>query len=236
MILTDDDFATIVKAVAIGRGLYDNLRRYVLFQMGALIGFIVMFLGASVLNIASGVPLLPLQTLWVNFTTQVFQAVGIGSGKPGPDLMTRRPRRADEALLPTRTLLGLSVIGLVMGATTLAVIWWTARGDGLTVARTMGLTTFSVLNLVLSFTVRSDLRSVFSLDTFDDRRFLTTTGMSVLAIIVATEMGLFQRILGTVGLDLRQWLICVLAAVPLLAVAELRKAVLRHRAPAEAAR
>ncbi|WP_327010404.1 cation-transporting P-type ATPase [Dactylosporangium sp. NBC_01737] len=236
MILTDDDFATIVKAVAIGRGLYDNLRKYVLFQMGALIGFIVTFLGASVLNIASGVPLLPLQTLWVNFTTQVFQAVGIGSGKAAPDLMTRRPRRADEALLSTRTLLGLSVIGLVMGATTLAVLWWTARADGLTVARTMGLTTFSILNLVLSFTVRSDLRSVFSLDTFDDRRFLTTTGLSVLAIIMATEAGVLQRILGTVGLDLRQWLICVVAAVPLLAVAEARKAVLRHRVAREAMR
>jgi Ca2+-transporting ATPase len=236
MILTDDDFATIVKAVSIGRGLYDNLRKYVLFQMGALIGFIVTFLGASVLNIASGVPLLPLQTLWVNFTTQVFQAVGIGAGKPDPDLMSRRPRPADEPLLSTRTLLGLSVIGLVMGATTLTVIWWAAHTHGLGVGRTMGLTTFSILNLVLSFSVRSDLRSVFSLDTFDDRRFVTTTAMSVLAIVVAAEVGLFQRILGTVGLDLRQWLICIVAAVPLLAVTELRKWILRRHVSAEVTR
>ncbi|MDG6101788.1 cation-translocating P-type ATPase [Dactylosporangium aurantiacum] len=235
MILTDDDFATIVKAVAIGRGLYDNLQKYVLFQMGALIGFIATFLGASLLNVASGVPLLPLQTLWVNFTTQVFQAVGLGSGKPDQGLMSRRPRRADAPLLPGRTLLGLTVIGLVMGATTLAVIWWAQRAHGLGVARTMGLTTFSVLNLVLSVSVRCDLRSVFTLDTFDDRRFVATTGLSVLAIVVAAEAGVAQRILGTVGLDLRQWLICVVAAVPLLVVTELRALVLRHRA-AEAAR
>ena len=234
MILTDDDFATIVKAVEIGRGLYDNLQKYVLFQMGALIGFIGTFLGASLLNVASGVPLLPLQTLWVNFTTQVFQAVGIGSAKPDPGLMRRRPRRADAPLLPGRTLLGLTVLGLVMGASTLAVIWWADRHHGAGVARTMGLTTFSLLNLVLSFSVRSDLRSVFTLDTFDDRRFVATTACSVLAIVVGAQLELVQRILGTVGLDLRQWLICLAACVPLLAVTELRALVLRHRAPATA--
>src|SRR3954467_5189262 len=78
MILTDDNFATIVKAVELGRGLYDNLVRYIRFQMGALAGFVITFLGASIFNIVGGVPFLPLQTLWVNFTTQVFQSVGLG--------------------------------------------------------------------------------------------------------------------------------------------------------------
>ena len=82
MILTDDNFATIVKAVELGRGLYDNLVKYIRFQMGVLVGFIVTFLGASILNIVSGIPFLPLQTLWVNFTTQVFQSVGLGYGAP----------------------------------------------------------------------------------------------------------------------------------------------------------
>ena len=82
MILTDDNFATIVKAVELGRGLYDNLVKYIRFQMGVLSGLILTFLGASILNIASGIPFLPLQTLWVNFTTQVFQSVGLGYGTP----------------------------------------------------------------------------------------------------------------------------------------------------------
>ena len=85
MILTDDDFSTIVTAVRIGRGLYDNLKKYIQFQMAALIGFIALFLGASIFNVASGVPLVPLQTLWVNFTTQLLQAVGLGYGAPAPD-------------------------------------------------------------------------------------------------------------------------------------------------------
>ena len=78
MILTDDNFATIVKAVEQGRALYDNLMRYIRFQMASLFGFIGTFLGASIFNILGGVPFLPLQTLWINFTVTVFQAVGLG--------------------------------------------------------------------------------------------------------------------------------------------------------------
>ncbi|MGI5237743.1 cation-translocating P-type ATPase [Dactylosporangium sp. CA-139066] len=230
MILTDDDFATIVKAVAIGRALYDNLKRYVFFQMGALIGFIATFLGASVLGIAAGVPFLPLQTLWVNFTTQVFQAIGLGYGRPEPDLMDRPPRRGDEALLPGRTLGWLAVVGVVLGATTLAVIAAADAAYGIAVARTMGLTTFSLLNLFLALTVRSETRSVFSLDTFEDHRFLLTSGLSLLAIVLATELGLFQRLLHTVGLSLGQWLVCLVASLSVIVLTEARKARLRATA------
>ena len=83
MILTDDNFATIVRAVELGRGLYDNLRKYIRFQMGSLFGYIVTFLGASIFNILGGVPFLPLQTLWINFTTLLFQAIGLGYGQAG---------------------------------------------------------------------------------------------------------------------------------------------------------
>ena len=104
MILTDDNFATIVKAVELGRGLYDNLTKYIRFQMGVLVGFIVTFLGASIFNVVGGVPFMPLQTLYVNFTTQVLQAIGLGYGRParGPDAaQAARRRRADPA--PGRT-------------------------------------------------------------------------------------------------------------------------------------
>ena len=102
MILTDDNFATIVRAVELGRGLYDNLTKYIRFQMGVLVGFIVTFLGASIFNVVGGVPFLPLQTLWVNFTTQVFQAIGLGYGKPSEGLMERKPRPPDERILDAR--------------------------------------------------------------------------------------------------------------------------------------
>ena len=230
MILTDDDFATIVKAVELGRSLYANLKKYIFFQMGVLAGMIVTFLSASIFNIAAGVPFLPLQTLWLNFTTQVFQSVGLGYGKADPDIMKRRPRRSDEPLLSGRAMGWLSLVGLIMGLVTLVVIWWADRQYGVDVARTMGLTTFSIANLAFSLTVRSDLRSVFSLETFGDRRFVVTTGMSVVAIVLATELGLFQRILNTTTLSLGQWAVCLLAGLVVVIPTELRKVVLRNRA------
>src|SRR4051794_27565233 len=115
MILTDDNFATIVKAVELGRGLYDNLSKYIRFQMGVLVGFIVTFLGASIFNIVGGVPLLPLQTLWVNFTTQVFQSVALGYGAPTKGLMERTPRSPEAPILTRGHLVRLALAGAVMG-------------------------------------------------------------------------------------------------------------------------
>src|SRR3954467_3148059 len=154
MILTDDNFATIVKAVELGRGLYDNLVKYIRFQMGVLAGLILSFVGASILNIVSGIPLLPLQTLWVNFTTQVFQSVGLGYREPGTGLMQRRPRKPAQPILTRADTYWFVAAGLVMAAATLAVIAGAEHSHDDHLARTMGLTTFAIANLVFSFTAR----------------------------------------------------------------------------------
>ena len=139
MILTDDNFATIVKAVELGRGLYDNLTKYIRFQMGVLVGFIVTFLGASIFNIVGGVPFVPLQTLYVNFTTQVLQAIGLGYGRPAEGLMKRKPRASDEPILPRPLLIWVCIAGLVLGGATLGVIGWADDHYGSSaIARTMG--------------------------------------------------------------------------------------------------
>ncbi|GIF21912.1 Ca2+-transporting ATPase [Actinoplanes tereljensis] len=231
MILTDDDFATIVKAVRLGRELYDNLKKYIFFQMGTLVGMVVAFLAASIFNIAAGVPFVPLQTLWLNFTTQVFQSVGLGYAKGDPDIMQRRPRRSDEPLLSRAALGWLGVVGLVMGIATLLVIWWADREWGLDAARTMGVTAFAFMNLFFSFSVRSDTRSVFSLETFSDRRFVITSAMSLAAIFLATQLDLLQRLLNTTGLNAGQWLICIGSALSVVVLTEIRKIFLRRRPP-----
>src|SRR4051794_19164144 len=235
MILTDDNFATIVKAVELGRGLYDNLVKYIRFQMGVLAGLILTFVGSSVLNIVSGVPLLPLQTLWVNFTTQVFQSVGLGYGEPSEGLMKRRPRKPAMPILTRDDTTWFVVAGVVMAAATLSVVAGAENAEGEGLARTMGLTTFSLANLFFSFTARDGLRSVFSLDTFGDRTFLVTSLMSVAAIVFGTELRFFQRILDTEELTGNQWLICIGAALVVVAVSEVWKLVLRRRETAAAA-
>ena len=229
MILTDDDFSTIVKAVEIGRGLYDNLKKYIQFQMAALIGFIVTFLGASIFNIVGGVPFVPLQTLWVNFTTQVFQAVGLGYGEASPGLMERKPRPEKEPILSRNLLAWLAVMGLILGGTTLGVIWWANDAHDTAVARTMGMTTFAIANVFLSFAVKDDLASIFSSESLADRRLLKATGLSAIAILFGAEVQVFQRILGTVSLTGREWIICLLSALTIVAASELQKAVRRRR-------
>jgi Ca2+-transporting ATPase len=229
MILTDDNFATIVKAVELGRGLYDNLTKYIRFQMGVLVGFIVTFLGASIFNIVGGVPLLPLQTLYVNFTTQVAQAIGLGYGKPSEGLMARKPRSPDEPMLDRALLVWLGIAGFVMGAGTLGVIWWASDHHTDEVARTMGLATFSFANLFFSFVVRDEKRSVFSLDVLDDKKFISASAISFAAIVLGAQLDLFHRILHTVDLTLREWLMCLIVGFAIVLVSEARKLWLRRR-------
>jgi Ca2+-transporting ATPase len=227
MILTDDNFATIVKAVELGRRLYDNLVKYIRFQMGALAGMILTFLGASVLNVVSGIPFLPLQTLWVNFTTQVFQAIGLGYGEPSEGLMERRPRKPEAPLLRRDDTRWFVVAGVVTATATLAVAAGAEHERGEDLARTMALTTFALGNLVFSFTARDKLRSVFSLDTFDDRTFIVSSLLSAAAIVFATELAFFQRVLDTVSLTGGQWLICIAGGLLVVVASELWKLRLR---------
>jgi Ca2+-transporting ATPase len=121
------------------------------------------------------------------------------------------------------------IAGLVMAASTLAVVAGAQDSEGEGLARTMGLTTFAIANLAFSFTARDELRSVFSLDTVGDRTFLTASLMSVAAIVLATELQFFQRILDTVPLTGNQWLICIGAGLTIVAASEIRKLLLRRR-------
>ena len=116
MILTDDNYATIVKAVGLGRAVYDNLMRFIRFQMAGLFGFIATFLGSSLLNILGGIPFLPLQTMWLNFTVNVFQAIGLGYGKPREGLMAVPPRPKEQKIIPPRLMRWLVSYGLVIAA------------------------------------------------------------------------------------------------------------------------
>ncbi len=228
MILTDDNFATIVKAVELGRGLYDNLVKYIRFQMGVLAGLIATFLGASILNILGGLPFLPLQTLWVNFTTQVFQSIGLGYGEPSEGLMERRPRKPEEPILTRSSTLWFVIAGLVMAAATLGVIAGADHFESSELARTMGLTTFAIANLVFSFCARDELRSVFSLDTFSDRTFVMTSLLSAAAIVLATGLDFLRRLLDTTTLTGYQWLICIGAGLTIVVASEIRKLILRR--------
>jgi Ca2+-transporting ATPase len=229
MILTDDNFATIIKAVELGRGLHANLARYIRFEMGCMFGFILTFLGASVFDIAHGEPLLPLQVLWVAFTTVTIQSIGLGYSRPAEGLMRRLPRSPTQPILNPGVISWLVSAGLVTTIGTLSLVSWAEQAHTLTIARTMGVVVFSLSNLFFSIETKDQRESAFSLATFSDRTFVVTTGVSLFLIVMATVLGPCQAILKTTALDEDQWLLCLAVALSIVVVSEIRKAVLRSR-------
>ena len=115
MILTDDNFATIVTAVEGGRAIYDNLMKYVRFQLITLGGFILLFLGAGIFDVANGIPLTPLQILWINFAIDVLLAIGLGFDAAAPGLMRRRPRDASAPVVDRPLGIRLGLAGVADG-------------------------------------------------------------------------------------------------------------------------
>src|SRR5262245_21683961 len=223
MILTDDNFSTIVKAVELGRALYDNLVRYVRYQMGQLFGFIITFLGASLFFIAEGIPFLPLQTLWINFTVTVFLAIGLGYGKAREGLMGERPRGPEQPILPRQLYRNLVVVGAIMAVSTLGTIWWATDAYGEAVARTMGVTVFSLANVWFAIETSDPNRSALEGGLLQDAPLLKAVGLAFVAIIAATELGFLNRILETVKLSIDQWLICIVVSLAILVVIEIAK-------------
>jgi Ca2+-transporting ATPase len=144
--------------------------------------------------------------------------------------MERRPRPPDEPILNRGRFAWLISVGLVMGAGTLGVISWAEQVHTREIAHTMGVVTFSLYALFFSIATRDERRTVFSLDTFADAKFVIATGVSILTLLLTTVFGPLQAFLKTTSLDVRQWLICLAVALSIVVVSEVRKAVARRRA------
>ncbi|HEU0041617.1 MAG TPA: HAD-IC family P-type ATPase, partial [Jiangellaceae bacterium] len=228
MILTDDNFATIVTAVRGGRGLYDNLMKYVRVQMIMLAGFILTFVGAGIFTIANGTPLLPLQILWINFAIDVLLAVGLGFDAETPGLMQRRPRPPSEPVIRRALGVRLAVAGLLVAIGTLVVVAWAEDRYGLAIATTMGLTVTSLLHIAAALEWREPRRSIFTRDTIANGRFNLLVLAALALTFIATALPGLNRILGTVELDGNQWRACLLAVIAYLALTELGKLILRR--------
>jgi P-type Ca2+ transporter type 2C len=223
MILTDDNFATIVAAVGGGRGIYDNLMKYVRVQLVMLGGFILTFVGAGIFDIAGGAPLTPLQILWINFAVDVLLAIGLGFDASAPGLMRRAPRDASAPIVSRSLGLRLGFVSVIMAALALGVVAWGEDRYDLVVATTMGLTTLSLMHIVAALEARELTGSIFSRYTIANRRFIQLIGAALVLTFLVTVLDALNRIFDTVPLTSSQWGICLLAALVFLAVCELGK-------------
>jgi Ca2+-transporting ATPase len=228
MILTDDNFATIVKAVEFGRGIYDNLAKYIRFQMGMLSAFIISYLGAAVFFILGGVPFTPTAVLWVNFFIQVPIAVALGFDKPSPGLMERKPRPLTQPVLSGPQWVRLVFTGLLVAFGVLVVEANATQNYGVPVAQTMGFVVFSLFNIAVGLSARSETGTVFTMDTVADPQQLKLYGLAILLLVFGAEFSLGQRILGTVSLNSDQWWTCIAFAFALILIDEVVKFFMRR--------
>jgi P-type Ca2+ transporter type 2C len=232
MILTDDNFATIVGAVSFGRTLYENLLKYLRFQMSTLVAYIAIFIGAGIIGIANGTPLNPLQILWLNMVVDIPLAIALGFDQPARGVMSRKPRPVGAPVLSRTNWIRLCVQGLVMTVGSLAAYQIGEEQGGAVVAATMLLTTLSLFHLAAALLCRDERNTIFDRDAIPGVMQLRRYGIALLAIILVTTLDFLQRIFDTTGLTFTQWCICAGIAASLVVVEELIKLALRRRAPA----
>jgi P-type Ca2+ transporter type 2C len=225
MILTDDNFATIVRAVEFGRGIYDNLAKYIRFQMGALMAFIISFLGAAFFSILGGIPFGPLLILWINFAVQVPIAIALGFDEPSSTLMKRKPRPLSQPLLSRNQWLRIIFLGAIIAAATLFVeAYYTPAGTNQAI--TMGFVVFSLLSIALGLTSRSETGTIFSREFIPGWRQAALYGLSLFFVFLGTVS--LRAIFNTAPLTGQQWGICLLFTAGLIMIEEVTKFFLRR--------
>jgi P-type Ca2+ transporter type 2C len=231
MILSDDNFSTIVRAVDQGRKLYDNLSKYVRFVMITLVAFVLTFLGATLLNIASGEPFNSPQVLWIHFLVSAPFGVALGLDKQTPGLMKRRPRPRDESIMNQGLLLTAGLVGLYMAIVLDALIaFGTSHYDSHAVGSSIGLTAFSLMIVVAAYESRGVWLSTLTGETFDNRSMNLTALAEIALAVLVTQTDAFNRLLDTTPLRAGQFLLALAAAVLLLVLWETGKLIARRRA------
>ncbi len=229
MILSDDNFATIVFAVEAGRKIFDNLTKYIRFVLVLLVTFVLSFLGASLFNIAAGEPFTSAQVLWIHFVVNAPFGFALGFDKETPGLMSLQPKPRGTSVLTPRLVTSVVLVGLVItiGNLVLIDIGQSVYGN-LAIGNSIAFTAFALALIVAAFECRSETESILTPATFASKQMnYAALGEFVLAVMV-TQLDGFNRLLGTTPINSQQFGWALIPAVVLLALWELGKAVARR--------
>lgn len=234
MILTDDNFATIVSAVAQGRGIYANIKKAIHYLLSCNIGEILTIFAATVLGFHQ-MPLVPVQLLWLNLVTDSLPALALGMEPAEEDVMEQRPRNASAPLFDKSFSLRLIWQGVMVGVLTLAAYFLgeyvlSDPGEAYQAANTMAFATLTFCQLFHAFDVRSEHWSLFHIGFFSNRAmnkaFLAGTAMQLSVLLLPP----LQRVFQTVPLSPLEWTVVLALALAPLVICELEKALRRKRA------
>jgi Ca2+-transporting ATPase len=224
MVLLDDNYATIVAAVAEGRVIYDNIRKFIKYLLTCNTSEILVMVIGPFLGMP--LPLLPLQILWMNLVTDGLPALALGVEPAEDDVMDRPPRSATETIFGGGTTLFIGVFGLLMSLITLGVGWWMWNAND-PAWQSVLFTVLIFAQLGLALEVRSEHRSLFKVGLTTNMAMLGAVAIGVVAHLFILYVPFLQRVFGTVALDTGHFAIAVIGAIVLMAFVELYKKIRR---------
>nr|WP_300003364.1 calcium-translocating P-type ATPase, SERCA-type [Tissierella sp.] len=227
LILTDDNFASIVSAVEEGRVIYDNIRKFVYFLLSCNIGEIILIFVSILANLP--VPLLPIQLLWLNLVTDSFPALALGMEKGDPDVMEKKPRNPNEPLLNKDLVIRILVQSIAIGGATLAayLLALKAYPNNIEESRTIAFTTLILAELLRSYSTRSDEHTIFEIGIFSNITLVYGTLFSFALTLAVIYIPFLRPIFDTFPMGFADWKIVIMFAFIPLVVGELFKVIKR---------
>ncbi|WP_166238128.1 calcium-translocating P-type ATPase, SERCA-type [Paenibacillus turpanensis] len=212
LVLSDDNFATIVAAIEEGRGIYENIRKFIRYLLASNVGEIMTMFLAMMAGMP--LPLVPIQILWVNLVTDGLPAMALGVDQAEKDLMQHKPRGAKENIFARR--LGWKIIsrGIAIGICTLAAFWIALKEGDLIKAQTVAFCTLVMAQLIHVFDCRSS-RSIFHRNPLQNKWLVLAVISSLLLMLPVIYVESLQPIFKTTALNLTDWLLVLgFAAFP----------------------
>lgn len=222
MILTDDNFVTIVEAVKQGRNIYDNIKKAIHFLISTNIGEIVTIFFGLILGMKS--PLLAIQLLWINLVTDSLPAIALGLEKEEENIMSRLPRNPKKSLFADGLWWKIIIEGTMLGMFTLLAFSIGNRLYSVEVGRTMAFITLGMLELVHSFNIKSE-ESIFKIGIFENKYLILALILGVLLQVIVVIINPLAEIFSLVPLTGIQWLYTILISIAPIPIVEIQKAV-----------
>ena len=220
IILTDDNFVTIVEAVKQGRNIYDNIKKAVHFLLSTNIGEIVTIFVGLILGLKS--PLLAIQLLWINLVTDSLPAIALGLEKPEKDIMQRKPIDSKKGIFANGLWNKIILEGTMIGVFTLVAFSIGNKYYTLEVARTMAFLSIGFLELIHSINVKNE-KSIFETGLFENKYLVGSFVLGIFVQAIVVVVPAFAKVFEVVPLSLTQWIIIIAISILPIPVIELQK-------------
>ena len=220
MILTDDNFVTIVSAVKEGRNIYDNIKKAIHFLIATNVGEIVTIFFGLLLGLES--PLLAIQLLWINLVTDSIPAIALGLERPEIDIMDKKPKNPKKGIFSDGLWGNIFVEGMMIGILTLLAFSIGNNKYGLEIARTMAFVCLGMLELVHSFNIKSD-KSIFKVGIFENRFLIGAFLLGTILQCGIVFVPMFTKIFKLAQLNIIQWVYCIIISILPIFIIECQK-------------